>query len=644
MRTELITLSLVKMESSNSNPKIKIFLSCHKECFIPEHPLLFPVQVGTALAERRFGGMLHDDEGENISAKNRTYCELTAQYWAWKNDGSADYYGFWHYRRYMSFLDENLPHNPFEDVLMDWLDGSVLEKLGLDEKAMREKIGQYDVIATTPVDLKKLDKKLKSNRHQWELTPYQYKEDLDVMLDIIREKYPEFYEIAVWYLDKSPVGYYCNMFIMRREIFREYSEWLFTILFEHEKRRDYTDYDATGYRVSGYLGERLFAIYYLWLKKSGKYRCCELQRTLFRNTDRIEETKPAFSENNIAVALASNDYFAPYMAVTLKSLIERSNSASNYDILVLTSDISEENRKILRGFIEGKPNFSLRFVNPMRLLSDFKPYLHGHYGHIETYYRLILHELFPAYDKILYLDSDMVVLADVAELFAEGVDGFLLAACLDADTAGLYNGTDPERKKYSDEVLKLKNPYRYFQAGTILFNLAEFRKSFKTEEILDFAASEKWLLQDQDVLNRLCEGRVKYVGMEWNVMADYEKKRIRENIALAPQWLGRMYMEARKNPKIVHYAGPEKPWLSPEMDFAGEFWRVARGTEFYEAMLFRMSHSVSVCEIKRFGISKKARGRNNPIRLVRGFFRRTRERGFVDAVRFIPKRVFGRIA
>ena len=72
---------------------IKLFVCCHQQVEIPNHPLLVPIQVGAALAETHFPNFLYDDAGENISEKNRSYCELTAQYWAWKNVG-ADYFGF----------------------------------------------------------------------------------------------------------------------------------------------------------------------------------------------------------------------------------------------------------------------------------------------------------------------------------------------------------------------------------------------------------------------------------------------------------------------------------------------------------------------------------------------------------------------
>lgn len=566
---------------------IKIYISSHKECYIPRHDFLYPIQVGAEKAKTRFAGMLHDDEGENISLKNPMYCELTAQYWAWKND-DADYYGFFHYRRYMSFSEKHFPHNLFEDVEMNYLDDRALQTLGLSKEKMKTVINQYDVIATTPVTLKKLNRSLKSNYCQYAATSYQYAEDLDVMLDIIKEKYPAYYDTAYDYLYKSPIGYYCNMFIMRKEIFKEYSEWLFAILEEHEKRRDYTNYDVDGYRVSGYLGERLFGIYYMYLKQQGKYKCCELQRTLFKNVDKHEQYEPAFQENNIAIAFAANDYFVPYMATMLQSIIENSSVEKNYDIFILTQDITNENRKCLLQMIKERTNFCIRFVNPAYLIEGYRFFVKGHFS-LETYYRLVLPELLQKYDKILYLDSDMVVETDVAELYATDITGYLVAACRDADTVGMYNGFEPKRKEYTDNVLKLKKPFEYFQAGVLLMNLKAFREQYDVKGLLEFAAEKEWQLLDQDILNKLCEDKVKYVDMSWNVMVDYKGIRINKIIRLAPQWLTRPYMEARKTPKIIHYAGPEKPWKCPEMDMGKAFWKYARHTSYYESILYRMN-------------------------------------------------------
>ena len=281
--------------------KIKIYISCHKDCFLPNRSFLYPIQVGAKSAPERFPNILHDDEGDNISEKNPMYCELTAQYWAWKND-DADYFGFFHYRRYMNFSKKELDHNAFQDAELSFLNEKSLDLLDLNEDCVQKVVAQYDIIATTPVNLKKLNPPVVSNYIQYEITPYQHKEDLDVMLEIIQEKYPDYYKDAFDYLH-SNFGYYCNMFIMKRDIFREYSTWLFHILEEHEKRRNYHNYDITGYRVSGYLGERLFGIWYNHQKKQGIYKYTELQRTLFQHIDKPVSLRPAYENNNVAIAL-----------------------------------------------------------------------------------------------------------------------------------------------------------------------------------------------------------------------------------------------------------------------------------------------------------------------------------------------------
>lgn len=85
---------------------IKILTSFHKKTDLFVSKIVQPIQVGTDVNGIVYYKYFHDNVGEHISAKNRMYCELTAQYWAWKNL-DADYYGFMHYRRYFSFNKEN---------------------------------------------------------------------------------------------------------------------------------------------------------------------------------------------------------------------------------------------------------------------------------------------------------------------------------------------------------------------------------------------------------------------------------------------------------------------------------------------------------------------------------------------------------
>ncbi|MBE7082228.1 MAG: DUF4422 domain-containing protein [Clostridiales bacterium] len=87
--------------------KINILISCHKDFNTLKNDVFMPIQVGAAINNTKINSFLHDNDSlDNISHKNKSYCEMIAIYYAWKNM-SADYFGLFHYRRYLSF-SENL--------------------------------------------------------------------------------------------------------------------------------------------------------------------------------------------------------------------------------------------------------------------------------------------------------------------------------------------------------------------------------------------------------------------------------------------------------------------------------------------------------------------------------------------------------
>lgn len=119
--------------------------------------------------------------------------------------------------------------------------------------------------------------------HEYGMVPFQHRKDLDITLQILKEKYPAFAQTADSYM-QSENAHECNMFIMKKEIYKDYCAWLFDILFETEKRIDSTWYSVEEYRVMGYLAERLCGIYYEWLKTQPGIRAGELPKTLFKET------------------------------------------------------------------------------------------------------------------------------------------------------------------------------------------------------------------------------------------------------------------------------------------------------------------------------------------------------------------------
>lgn len=244
---------------------IRLFVCCHQQAEIPNHPLLVPVQVGAALAETHFPNFLYDDTGENISKKNRSYCELTAQYWAWRNV-KADYLGFFHYRRYLyPEVGCNRPYRIERGVNLPLLD-----KLGYGGFA--EIICQNDLIAPIGEDMNI------PVREHYANAPHHHQRDIDLIERIVRERCPE----MTGAMEENLSGTVCrfgNIYIMRRQVFHHYCSWLFPLLGEFDRRADIGGYSIQEQRVDGYLAERLFGIYLTFHR--GVLKTLELPRVHF---------------------------------------------------------------------------------------------------------------------------------------------------------------------------------------------------------------------------------------------------------------------------------------------------------------------------------------------------------------------------
>ena len=244
---------------------IKLYVCCHQPVEVPEHPLLLPIQVGAALADSHFPGFLHDDAGENISAQNRSYCELTAQYWAWKN-ALADYYGFFHYRRFL--YPNERTKAPYRVERKP--SGALLDKLGYGGFA--QLIGRYDLIAPKGEDMRI------PVRQHYAAAPHHRAKDLETAEQIVLERHPEMARALEEYLSGT-MCYFGNIYIMKREVFHDYCAWLFPILEEFDRRADTTGYTPQEQRVDGYLAERLFGVYLT--HRRGELKTLELPRVHF---------------------------------------------------------------------------------------------------------------------------------------------------------------------------------------------------------------------------------------------------------------------------------------------------------------------------------------------------------------------------
>lgn len=571
----------------SGQPDIKIFVACHKPSYVADNMYLYPIQVGAALAEKRLD-MLHDDEGENISDKNKSYCELTAQYWAWKN-AKADYYGFFHYRRYFVFDPSAKCNDDWGNVAFDRITQDVLEQIQLKPDVMREMIQKYDAITVKGRRYPQVDQNGASLTvyHEYGLVPFQHRADLDITLKILNKKYPEFREAVQEYM-QSKLAHECNMFIMKKDLYFHYCEWLFDILFEAEKQINTTWYSVEEYRVMGYLAERLCGIYFTYLKKQKGTKILELPKTLFHDTSPKTVLRPVFKDG-VPIVLSANDRFTPYLDVMIQSIIANASPARQYDIIVLFNDISEKNRNLITWSARESTNINIRFIRVCEYFDSGKFFVDQHLS-VETYYRLIIPEIMPDYHKILYLDCDMVADRDVAELYDLDLHDCLIGAAKDIDVAGQINLKQNSWDHYALKELKLDSPYDYFQAGVLILDLDQLREVTTSDQMIQLAASRSWRCHDQDVLNMICKNKVYYIPQQWNVLMDWQEPgRSRMQILkMAPRDLYGEYVSARKQPYIIHFAGYQKPWDVVDCDFAEYFWKYARKSAYYPRLLRRI--------------------------------------------------------
>ena len=226
---------------------ITIFICAHKEVPLPSHPYFLPIQAGAALHDA-IPSYQPDSEGENISLKNPHFCELTCHYWAWKNLKGVDIIGLNHYRRFFDF-QRRWPQFSADKRFVE-------TKTFLEQDYyfpdLEKLLSKYDIILPVARHWRV------SNTQQY--AEYHIAKDWEMLRQIIKERSPQYIPAFEKTMDHSnkAVGY--NMFITHWKHFEAYSEWLFDILFEVERRVPPID-DPVQSRIYGYMSERLINVF-----------------------------------------------------------------------------------------------------------------------------------------------------------------------------------------------------------------------------------------------------------------------------------------------------------------------------------------------------------------------------------------------
>ncbi|MDR1362721.1 MAG: glycosyltransferase family 8 protein, partial [Spirochaetaceae bacterium] len=272
-------------------------------------------------------------------------------------------------------------------------------------------------------------------------------------------------------------------------------------------------------------------------------------------------------ENDVVpICFCADDKFIPYTAAAIQSIMENANPDTVYKLYILFSDISEKRMNLLREQVSAYKNFSLDFIDVKIYIDKYdlnSAYTNIMYGRKEIYFRLFIPYIFSNYSKIIYLDSDIICLADIAKIIS-GNSGCIVEVVRDC---GAVRGS----KKYASG-LGLKKPENYFNSGVIVFNTSLFKQNISEEKLFSYI-NKPYDFPDQDILNIVCEGNVDFLELSWNVMGVDMNKRITTKFK-------NEYNISQKNPYIIHYGG-DKPWKNFIITRRTKyFWEFARRTKF----------------------------------------------------------------
>lgn len=251
----------------------------------------------------------------------------------------------------------------------------------------------------------------------------------------------------------------------------------------------------------------------------------------------------------IPLFFAVNDNFAKYLKVTLESIFENASKDYAYDVVILNIGLKEETKKMLNKY--KSKNVKIIFYDVRYKLQKIAQDLSiKDYYNKATYYRLFVADLFPQYNKALYLDSDIVVLGDISKLYNHELKSNLVGAIPHPVLQHTH-----EFSEYVNKVLGIKDEH-YYNAGVLLMNFEGFRYENIEEKFLDLLSKYTYDVgEDQDYLNVLTKNRVLYIDDSWNVMP-----------------LG----EYVKPINLIHYNLSLKPWKYDNIQYEEYFWEYAK--------------------------------------------------------------------
>lgn len=266
----------------------------------------------------------------------------------------------------------------------------------------------------------------------------------------------------------------------------------------------------------------------------------------------------------IPIFYAIDDGYAKFVAVSIKSLIMNANNNYNYDINVIYENLSEENTKKLKSLETDNVKIILTEMNKnLSMITDkLGNRLREYTFTLTIFFRLFIPVMFPKYDKCIYIDADTVIPGDISRLYNEDLEDNYLGCIVDKSTI------DNEiLASYFEEVVGIPRD-KYINSGVLLMNSKKLRELKIDEKFLDLYTKYGFdvIAPDQDYINSMCYGHIKYLSDIYDAMPNPNNKEV-------------------ENPVIIHYNLFLKPWQYEDVQYYDYFWKYAKSTPFYDEIL-----------------------------------------------------------
>ena len=259
----------------------------------------------------------------------------------------------------------------------------------------------------------------------------------------------------------------------------------------------------------------------------------------------------------IPVFFGCDQRFTPYFMTSLASMLDHVSGRRKYEVHILHTDINEETQRSVCEM--AKPNVSIVFDDVSDLINKIVGSLPiRDYYSPSTYYRFVIASHFKQYEKAIYIDSDTVIMDDVAKLYDTPMGNNYVAAVPEAVMSNIKDAGD-----YAERVLGI-NRHKYFNAGMLVINCKQWREHDVLGQFLVLIGYYNFVVaQDQDYLNVICKNKVFYLPRRWNM----------ETI--------KNWNIDRKKLGIVHYAFAAKPWQNINCYYGDIFWKYASKLPVY---------------------------------------------------------------